>query len=124
VKSVLFDAAGRAAARGAFATKAPADLIDCDLIGALVPWSGQFERRGNGCATAPDNGDFYRLSVTQSPLPYNRRGPLRPMPRSSNVFNVARSCGIGKTFQLARRLSRGRQVGAGLLGVKPPTKVI
>jgi hypothetical protein len=105
MKSVLFNATGGASAGRPLAAKAPANLIDGDLVRALVPGPGQFERRRDGSATASNNSDLYRLSDTQSPLPAFAESAA-PMPhamlKASGVFYVTRTCGIGKVAQLGQ----------------------
>src|SRR5689334_11328608 len=70
MQPVLFDAPRGPAAGGALAAQPPAELIDRNAIGALVPGPGQFKSRCNRCATAAYDRDFYGLSSSQLTLPH------------------------------------------------------
>ena len=72
MEPVLLDATGGPAAGGSFAAKPPAELIDGDVVGALVLRPGQFEGCRDRRATAPDHRDLDWLSVAQLPLPLAR----------------------------------------------------
>src|SRR6478672_3986837 len=64
VQPVLLDTSRRAAAGRALAAQPPADLIDGDVISALVPGPGQFKSRRNRRAAAAYDRDLYGLSVS------------------------------------------------------------